>query len=170
MNVLLEAINSLEAIGLLPRPDQCWSQKEKGAPLPDNCLSFGTCDPLCDIASRQWELGMKINFEMEGINFEIKWYLEPNFIDKMAYETILEISEPTTIQDFNAYKREFEQRFPEANRTARQRSGRFWFNWIFGSMISFKYGDDVAKTIYDYLDHLNRQDRGNHMNLPTLYN
>jgi hypothetical protein len=77
---------------------------------------------------------------------------------KMAYETILEISEPTTIRDFNAYKREFDQEHPEANRTARQRSGRFWFNWIFGSMISFKYGDDVAKTIHDYMNHLNVQD------------
>jgi hypothetical protein len=82
----------------------------------------------------------------------------------------LEISEPTTIQDFNAYKQEFEQRFPESTWTSRQRSGRFWFNWIFGSMISFKYGDDVAKTVYDYFDHLNRLDRGSHMNLPTLYN
>jgi hypothetical protein len=85
---------------------------------------------------------------------------------KMAYETILEISKPTTIRDFNAYKREFEQRYLEANRTARQRSGRFWFNWIFGSMISFKHGDDVAKTIHDYMNHLNGQDRGKNMNLP----
>jgi hypothetical protein len=89
---------------------------------------------------------------------------------KMAYETILEISEPTTIRDFNAYKRAFDQEHPEANRTARQRSGRYWFNWIFGSMISFKYGDDVAKNIHDYMNHLNGQDRGKNMNLPTLYN
>jgi hypothetical protein len=40
---------------------------------------------------------------------------------KMAYETILEISEPTTIRDFNAYKRKFEQEHPVANRTARQK-------------------------------------------------
>jgi hypothetical protein len=37
-------------------------------------------------------------------------------------------------------------------------------------MISFKYGDDVAKTIHDYMNHLNGQDRGKNMNLPTLYN
>jgi hypothetical protein len=71
---------------------------------------------------------------------------------KMAYETILEISEPTTIRDFNAYKRKFEQEHPVENRTARQKSGRYWFNWIFGSMISFKYGDDVAKNIHDYMN------------------
>jgi hypothetical protein len=37
-------------------------------------------------------------------------------------------------------------------------------------MISFKYGDDVAKNIHDYMNHLNGQDRGKNMNLPTLYN
>jgi hypothetical protein len=31
---------------------------------------------------------------------------------KMAYETMMEISEPTTVQDFNTYKQLFEQRFP----------------------------------------------------------
>ena len=86
MNFLLKEINSLEAIGSLPRSDQCWSQKEKGAPLPDNCFSFGTHDTLCDITARQQELGMKINFEMEGIHFKMKWYLEPSFIEETLDE------------------------------------------------------------------------------------
>jgi hypothetical protein len=29
---------------------------------------------------------MKINFEIEGISFEVKWYLEPNFIEKTLDE------------------------------------------------------------------------------------
>ena len=42
---------------------------------------------------------------------------------KIAMETLMEISEPTTVQDFNTYKQLFEQEFPLGTRSPRQCSG-----------------------------------------------
>jgi hypothetical protein len=36
---------------------------------------------------------------------------------QMAMETLMEVSEPTTVQDFNTYKQLFEQKFPARTRT-----------------------------------------------------
>ena len=87
-----------------------------------------------------------------------------------AMETQMKISEPTTVQNFELYKELFEQKFTPIDRSHRQNSGKFWFDWIFRSMIRFKFGDDVATTVHAYFSHIYKLDRGSHITLPTLSN
>jgi hypothetical protein len=66
--------------------------------------------------------------------------------------------------------RKLSQEFYEdpANKRIEQ-SKKFWFQWIIGSFIQFKYGSEVAPTFKAYLLNLDTHDRGPDMNLRDFY-
>jgi hypothetical protein len=82
MNILFATIDYLDSKEFPPVPDNCLSNKQKREVTLNINLLLDFHYPTNAIAVKHKELGMTIDFEKEGINFDMPWYLEKNFLEQ----------------------------------------------------------------------------------------